>query len=231
MLKLPWYLLGVTSRGVIDGAFRILQAISSSGDEHQVASIAEETGIPRASVYRLLGQLEKAGGVQVRGGRWVLSTGLLQLSSEVEPSAGLRVIGLRVIQQIREQTGAMVSIVVPHEKGLIAIEMVPGRASLPFRARAGVRLPQGTAAEAVIGASSIDGAASIRAREGEDAERVVPGMTCFAVPIRLNEGAAALQIATAPSSPARGYGPMLHRAAAAMESMLGTRVTSSPYGR
>ncbi|MEW2546838.1 helix-turn-helix domain-containing protein [Streptomyces sp. NPDC047002] len=216
---------------MVEGAFQVLRALAHADPDHQVASVAAATGIPRASVYRLLAQLEDAGAVENRRGYWHLSTGLLQVSSEVEPLPGLRDTAAAVLQQLREHTGAMVSIVVPHGPDLVAVEMLPGRTPLPFPARSGTTLPPGTAAGEVLGAPGPATTPVVRAREGEDAERVMAGMSCFAVPVRAGGGAAALQIATAPSVPARRYAPVLRRAAAMVETALRPAGGSGPRPR
>jgi IclR family acetate operon transcriptional repressor len=137
-------------RGVVDGAFRVLRALPEVGREHQVARLARVTELPRPTVHRLLGQLRESGAVEWANGHWTLSASLLGLAQRVEPLAGLRESAAKVIQRLREQTGAAVSLVVPSEGSFVALEMIPGRDDLPIDARSGARMPASTAAAMVL---------------------------------------------------------------------------------
>ncbi|WP_052720883.1 helix-turn-helix domain-containing protein [Actinoplanes rectilineatus] len=103
----------MTGRSVVDGAFRLLRALPQAGAEHQLARLAKLTGLPRPTVHRLLGQLRDTGAVDWVDGRWTLSPSLLGITRQIEPVPGLRRIAAAVMQTVREQTGATVSLVVP----------------------------------------------------------------------------------------------------------------------
>lgn len=105
----------------------------------------------RPTVYRLLDQLRTAGAVQLRRGLWELSPGLLGLAQRIEPVAGLRVAASGIVQALREQTGAAVSLVVAMEAAsFVALDMIPGRDDLPLQAHAGAVMPSTTAAALVL---------------------------------------------------------------------------------
>ncbi|MFE2138468.1 hypothetical protein ACFW9X_35720, partial [Streptomyces sp. NPDC059466] len=70
---------------------------------------------------------------------WTLSASLLGLAQWVEPLARLRAAGAKVIHSLREETGAPVSLVVPSQDAF-ALEMIPGRETLPIDARNGASL-------------------------------------------------------------------------------------------
>lgn len=208
-------------RGVVDGAFRVLRALPEAGKERQVARLARMTGLPRPTVYRLLGQLRQSGAVEWAGGQWTVSTSLLGLAQQVEPLAGMREAASKVIQRLREQTGAAVSLVVPSDDAYVALEMIPGRDVLPIDARSGARMPASTAAGLVLAPST---AAAPRRRPfgaAVDDEDIVAGLTCYAVPVVVSgRRRAALQIATAEHRPAQGFAAHVHQAATALERRL-----------
>ncbi|MFG1922591.1 helix-turn-helix domain-containing protein [Cryptosporangium sp. NPDC048952] len=217
---------GAGGRSVVDGAFRVLRALPLAGQVAQVTRVAELTGLPRPTVHRMLGQLRAAGAVDWCDGHWTLSADLLGLAQRVEPVPGLRTSATSVIQGLREQTGAAVSLVVAGGESFVALEMVPGRDPLPIDARAGSEMPGSTAAGVVLGGHS-----SARRRPfgaAVDDEDVMPGLTCYAVPVRLPAGGrAALQIATPAGRSAERSAAAVHRAAIVLER----RVASAHQGR
>ncbi|BCL33278.1 helix-turn-helix domain-containing protein [Streptomyces aurantiacus] len=208
-------------RGVVDGAFRVLWALPEAGRKHQVARLAQLTGLPRPTVHRLLGQLRRSGAVEWTDGHWALSASLLGLARQVEPLAGLRETASKVIQRLREETGAAVSLVVPSDGSFVALEMVPGRDTLPIDARSGARMPESTAAAMVLTPSAMPAARRRPFGAAVDDQDVFVGLTCYAVPVGLPGGRrASLQIATAAQRPADRLAASVHRAAAALERRL-----------
>jgi IclR family transcriptional regulator, acetate operon repressor len=205
-------------RSVVDGAFRVLRALPLAGADGQVARLAELTGLPRPTVHRMLDQLRAVNAVEWRAGRWALSADLLTLTQQVEPVPGLRRSAAAVIQTLREQTGAAVSLVAAAGPAFVALEMVPGRDTLPIDARSGAEMPATTAAAIVLGAGPPPTARRRPFGAAVDDEDVFPGLTCYAVPVRLPGGRrAALQIATAAERPAELSAAVVHRAARALE--------------
>ncbi|MFD5749713.1 helix-turn-helix domain-containing protein [Streptomyces sp. NPDC127033] len=211
-------------RGVVDGAFRVLRALPEAGREHQVARLAQLTGLPRPTVHRLLGQLRESGAVERADGHWALSASLLGLARRVEPLAGLRETASKVIQRLREQTGAAVSLVVPSEGSFVALEMVPGQDALPIDARSGAQMPAATAAAMVLAPGAMPAARRRPFGAAVDDQDVFVGLTCYAVPVDLpDRRRASLQIATAAQRPADRFAAPVHRAAVALERGLSTR--------
>jgi IclR family transcriptional regulator, acetate operon repressor len=209
-----------SSRGVVDGAFRVLRALPGAGTTRQVARLSRLTGLPRPTVYRLLDQLREAGTVEHRDGRWMLAPGLLGLARQVEPFPGLRETAMKVIRPLREATGGAVSLVVADGEAFVALEMVPGRELVTaMDARSGAEMPAWTAAGQLLGS----GRPRIP-RPGSgvavDHGPALAGLTCYAVPVELPQGRrAALQIATV-DRPAAIFAAPTHRAAAALEKQL-----------
>ena len=208
-------------RSVLDGAARLLQALPDTTGERQIARLAELTALPRPTVHRLLAQLRENGLVEWRNGRWMLGTAVLQLAHRVEPFAGLRAASARVIQYLRDQTGAAVSLVVPNGKAFVALEMIPGRDDLPIEAHAGAVMPLDTAAALVLHPVAAARARLRPFRGAVDQEHVLPGLSCYAVGVLLHDGQrVGLQIATPASRPAERYAAAVHRAGTDLQRLL-----------
>ncbi|WP_306213776.1 IclR family transcriptional regulator [Actinoplanes sp. RD1] len=198
-------------RTVVDGAFRILHALPDAGDSRQVTHLSEITGLPRPTVYRLLGQLREAGAVTFTDRRWQLATGLVGLARRVEPHAGLRRPAADVLRVLRQQTGATVSLVVSSGDDPVVLEIVPGQEAMPADARPGFVLPSFTAAGIVLQPARLTSPAGVAV----DHRDIWDGLSCYAVPIKLPGGHAALQIATA-SQRAESFAGVMHHAAVAL---------------
>ncbi|GAA2468892.1 helix-turn-helix domain-containing protein [Winogradskya humida] len=206
-------------RSVVDGAFRVLRALPEAGTQHQLARLAQLTGLPRPTVHRLLGQLRESGAVEWANGHWTLAASLLDLAQRVEPLAGLRESASKVIARLREQTGAAVSLVVASDGDFVALEMIPGRDTLPIDARSGARMPASTAAAMVLAPGTTPAARRRPFGAAVDDEDMFEGLTCYAVPVGLPGGRkAALQVATAAHRPAHRLAAPVHRAAIELAS-------------
>ena len=114
-------------RGVLEGAFRILRALPDAGRDHQILELSRITGIPRPSVYRLLAQLRVVGAVERPRDHYVLAHSLFDIARRTEPLPGLRNQAVGVMQSLRAQTGATVSLVIPTEQGCSALDVIPGQ--------------------------------------------------------------------------------------------------------
>jgi DNA-binding IclR family transcriptional regulator len=206
-----------TGRSVVDGAFRVLQALPHVGPEQQVARLARRTGLPRPTVHRLLHQLRDAGAVESHEGRWMLSATLLGLTRQIEPIAGLRRGATPIIQQLRNQTGTTVSLVVPTDRMYVALELIPGRDTLPVDARSGTEIPTTTAAGLSLGGTDVPSSRLRHFGAVVDDENTRPGVTCYAVPVALRGNVkAALQITAPSNQPAERWAAAVHQAATAL---------------
>lgn len=201
-------------RGVLEGAFRLLQALPDIDGPGQPGRLAQVTGIPRPSVYRLMAQLLAVGAVELRGDVYRLGAGMLELASRVEPTEGLRRGALDVMQTLRERTGATVSLVARSGTDAVVLEAVPGRDVLPVHIRSGTVMPPVAA-----GALVLDPAAAVHRvrrahRAALDDEHTVPGLTCYASAIALPDGTtAALQLTGTTSHSAIRLAKLVHQAA------------------
>lgn len=151
---------------------------------------------------------------------------MLRLANRVEPLAGLRAEGAQVIQYLRDQTGAAVSLVVPTGHAFVALEMIPGRDDLPIDAHAGADMPATTAAALALRPAGralrrTESARTRPFRGAVDQEHVLPGLTCYAAAVLLPGGQrVSLQIATPASRPAERYAAAVHRAGIDLQAAL-----------
>jgi IclR family transcriptional regulator, acetate operon repressor len=203
--------------GVLARAFSIMQALPQTSAHHQLAALSRMTGIRRPTVHRLLAQLISVGAVERHDEGYQLSPGLIKLAQGVEPLVGLRRSAGPVMQRVREQTGATVSLVVPTGDRFVALEMIEGHDELPFASQPGFLMPSGTAAAKAIRRARTVGPALGSHRAAIDDQELLEGVTCCAVALRLPGGVeAALQIATAATRPAERFAPIVHRGAHAI---------------
>ncbi|MFG1607813.1 helix-turn-helix domain-containing protein [Actinoplanes sp. NPDC049265] len=184
-------------RGVIDGAFRLLRLLPEVTGEHQLNQLAELSGIPRPSVYRLMAQLHRVGAVDLVGRRYVVGPSITELGRRAEPAKGLRRRALPYMSALRQRTGACVSLVGPSSQGAVVLEVLPGREQLPVNIHAGRVLPDLAAAALILSSADLPGRVDPIRRTAVDHQHIVPGLHCFATAITLPDGGqAALQIAT-----------------------------------
>jgi DNA-binding transcriptional ArsR family regulator len=216
---------GGSGREVLESGFRVLRALPDADQCRQVSSLAELTSIPRSTVHRLLLQLRRSGAVELRAdGRWAVSPQLVKVVGRAGPFDGMRTGMNRILQALRAQTGATVSVVVAAGTSLIALEYVPGHEDLPIEVYAGADMPQLTAAAVVL--DPVYGR-SPRARPfaaAVDNQDVIDGLTCYARLLVLPGGRrAALAITTSAARPAERLAAHVQRAGNAIQA-LGRRV-------
>ena len=201
-------------RGVLDGAFRLLKALPEADNSHQLADLARLTGIPRASVYRLMTQLQEVGAVERPHGHYVITQLLADIARRAEPITGLRKLALDVMHALRSRTGATISLVVPASRGCTALDVVPGRRVLPTPLHAGIPMPSGAAAALVFDPRPAPQRVGPGGSWANDDARVYSDLTCFASAIRVDgRTQAALQISTTADSPSSQFAVLLRSAA------------------
>lgn len=202
-------------RGVLDGAFRLLQALPQTGRGHQHSDLARITGIPRSTVYRLLSQLEAVGAVErLPDGHYVPAPLLSDIARRGDPHAALRAKGLQMMHALRNRTGATISLVVPTAQGSTALEVVPGRLALPTPIYSGIAMPSTSAAALVFDPSPAPERVNPVDGWAHDDARVHSGLTCYASAIRVGgRTEAALQISTPVDRPSSRFATLIRRAA------------------
>lgn len=168
------------ARGVIETAFDLLDHVAAL-QPARLIDLAETTGIPRATVHRLLKQLIDVEAVRREGTRYRLGASLLGLGALVSPERRLRVAARRPMAELAAATGAAVSLSGTIGGEVVFLDSVDARTPLGFLAEPGARVPEGTAqarAHAEIG----------RLAPVVDAGGVLPDLSCVAVAVPLGGG-------------------------------------------
>lgn len=147
------------------GAFATVRASDEAGDRYHVpalargldlltrfsrhqpritgAELAREMGLPRASVFRMLHTLERAGYIERvgDGAAYRLGLGVLRLGFEYLASMDLNERGRAVIEKLRDITGYSSHIVVRDGREVVFVAKAPGRSTLFQSVQVGARLP------------------------------------------------------------------------------------------
>ena len=139
------------SPGVIESAFGLLEILCALG-RARVTDLAEESGLPRTTVYRLLGQLAAVGAVERVGAHYRLGAGLLVLGQHVTPMERLRSLAQRPLIELAAATPALVYLGVATSDAPIYLDIFSGRKRLPFQLAAGEPMPSRSAGARALAA-------------------------------------------------------------------------------
>lgn len=130
----------------------LLQAVADAdGEPPTISELAEQIGVSRAAVYRLLGPLTERGLVRRDGSRVRLGLGVLQLAGRVLPQ--LRVAATPVLRGLAEQVGATAHLTVADGDEAQAVAVVePTWTDFHVAYRVGSRHPlrRGAAGKAIL---------------------------------------------------------------------------------
>jgi DNA-binding IclR family transcriptional regulator len=168
--------------GVIESAFGLLEVLCALAPA-RVSDLAEETGLPRTTVYRLLGQLAAVGAVDRAGVHYRLGAGLLVLGQHVTPMERLRSVAQRPLIELAAATPAHVYLGAATSDAPIYLDTFSGLARLPFRLVAGDSMPSRSAGARAL-AVGVDYVV-------DDADAIT-GVSCAAQVIPLPDGVAAV---------------------------------------
>jgi IclR helix-turn-helix domain len=171
-------------RGVIDAAFALLEQIGDM-EPVRLLDLAEASGIPRATVHRLLAQLIEVGAVRRDGVRYRLGASLLGLGARVTPDRWLRVAARRPLAELAAATGAAVALTAAIGGDAVFLAAIDARDPLGFDPEMGSRILPGTAqAKAHSGIGHLTPIV--------DAGEVIVGLSCVAVSLHLRSGQVAV---------------------------------------
>ncbi|MFI9219531.1 helix-turn-helix domain-containing protein [Streptomyces werraensis] len=169
-------------RGVLEGAFALLEALRQHGDEAGVTELAVACAVPKSTAHRLLEQLVALGAVERRGARYRLGAQLYRLGQAWQPHPGLRMAGRLPLHRLRAATGGSAVLAVMHEERALTVCSVPGRVEPLVPVRNGEAFSLDTALGKALRGPVRSGAVL-------DREDVVAGVCCAARPVRLATGA------------------------------------------
>jgi len=191
----------VRGRGVLEGAFALLDVLGSIGDDVGLSELAKNSGLPKTTVHRLLDQLGELGAVERSSGGYRIGSRVFRLGQGWQ--SDLRDHALRTLRGLTMRIRETVGLMMPREGKLLIVASSVVRADHGPLMRPGVTVSLDTAAGQVIAAYDPligvpDGftadtwsAAAYRIRtEGVayEMENVVPGVCCAAVPVRAGGG-------------------------------------------
>jgi IclR family transcriptional regulator, acetate operon repressor len=148
----------------------------------RVSDLAEESGLPRTTVYRLLGQLAAVGAVERTGVHYRLGASLLLLGQHVTPMERLRTVAQRPMIELAAATPVHVSLSTTTSGAPIYLDVITGRERLPFQQAVGAPMPACSAGARVL-AAGVDFAI--------DDGNTIDGVSCAAQAIPLSNGGVA----------------------------------------
>lgn len=120
-------------RGVLVGAFQILGTLSRNADGMGLSEVARVSGLPKATVHRLLEQLVDLGAAHRDGQRYVIGDELSRLGFVWRPQPGLRRASLIPIRTLSRLTGSGVAVTSLDSRGTIRIVTAEGNYFAPVR--------------------------------------------------------------------------------------------------
>jgi DNA-binding IclR family transcriptional regulator len=167
-----------TGPGVIESAFGLLEILRASG-RARVSDLTEESGLPRTTVHRLLGQLAAVGAVERTGAHFGLGASLLALGQRVTPMERLRTLAQRPMIELAAAAPVHVSLAMTTSVSPIYLDVLSGPEPLPFSPVAGEPMPARSAAARVLAAG---------AGFAVDDGNTINGVSCAAQAISLPNG-------------------------------------------
>jgi DNA-binding IclR family transcriptional regulator len=132
------YIVPALQRGL-----ELLGTFNRDAQEQNGADLARKLDLPRASVFRMLHTLERAGFVERVGdtANYRLGLGVLRLGFEYLASMELTEHGRPVIEELRDATGYSAHLVVRDKQQVVFIAKAAGRSALFHSIQVGARLP------------------------------------------------------------------------------------------
>lgn len=127
---------------MLDRASSILDAFTTSGRALLTLSeIARHTGLPKATVHRLLGALQQIGWVERTPEGHQLGVRLFEIGQHVPRKAQVREAALPFMQDLYESTHETIHLAVLDGRDVVYLERIHGHEPLRIPSRVGGRLP------------------------------------------------------------------------------------------
>jgi DNA-binding IclR family transcriptional regulator len=127
---------------VLSRAFAVLDSFSEGSAEQTLSSITGSTGLPPATVHRVLAALVGWGAVERTGrGRYRIGLHLWRLGSLAPQGRELRDVALPHLQDLLEVTHEVVHLVVVDEDQALYLERLESRPGVSVVSQVGGRLP------------------------------------------------------------------------------------------
>jgi len=105
-------------RGVLDGAFAVLDALAHADEGLGLTALARASGLAKTSVHRLAEQLVTLGSVQCVEQRYYVGPLMLRIGQRWQPDPLLRRVAQAPVHNLAVQSRAMASLRILHEQRL-----------------------------------------------------------------------------------------------------------------
>ena len=106
------------TRGVLDGAFAVLDALADADDGLGLAALARASGLPKTSAYRLAEQLVAFGAVQRLDQHYYVGARIAHIGQRWQPDPLLRQTAQAPVHTLAVRSRAMASLRILHEDRL-----------------------------------------------------------------------------------------------------------------
>ncbi len=117
-LSAGWPAGACSSRGVLDGAFAILDALAHADDGLGLTALTSASGLAKTSAYRLAEQLVSLGAVQRVDQRYYVGARIGRIGQRWQPEPRLRRAAQAPVHALALQSGAAASLRILHEDRL-----------------------------------------------------------------------------------------------------------------
>ncbi|GAB3726255.1 IclR family transcriptional regulator [Amycolatopsis oliviviridis] len=182
----------IGGRGVLEGAFTLLEALDEHGGQAGLTQLVRATGLPKTTVHRLLDQLADLGAVERAGSGYRIGSRVFRLGRFWQPE--LRYLAKEWLPPLSARMRASLVLVVPREgRALVAAGAVLPADDVPVWP--GTPLPPGTAAGRLLAAHhpslaepDADALGIRTAGYATESEAITEGLGCAAVGIRTPDG-------------------------------------------
>jgi DNA-binding IclR family transcriptional regulator len=180
----------IGGRGVLEGAFALLEALNEHGGRAGLTQLVRATGLPKTTVHRLLDQLTDLGAVERAEAGYRIGSRVFRLGRFWQPE--LRELAKEWLPALSARMRVSLVLVVPREgRALVAAGAVLPSDDVPVWP--GSPLPPGTAAGRLLAAHhsalAEPDALEIRATGyAAESETITAGLGCAAVGIRTPDG-------------------------------------------
>jgi DNA-binding IclR family transcriptional regulator len=128
-------------KSVLARGLRLLDAFLPTDAELSLSELAERTGLPKPTAYRLLHELVRWGGLERTETGYRLGLSLFMLGQRVPRQRELREAALPYLEDLYEATHENVHLAVFDRTGTLFLEKVSGRESMSIGSRVGMRMP------------------------------------------------------------------------------------------
>jgi IclR family transcriptional regulator, acetate operon repressor len=138
-MKLGWS--DHNDKSIVGRAFRLLTCFSAEDQELALVELVQRTGLPKATLHRLAGQLVEVGALQRAGKRYRLGLKLFELGSRVWTQRAVRDIAMPYMQELYAMTEECVHLGWLDDGDVLLMDRIRGHGSSRMPTRPGERRP------------------------------------------------------------------------------------------